>query len=161
TRPLNDNHSTVAVHRNVAGFSGSHCQRSQLWTVRLRRGNMCRDRPVVEGVWAAGCAVDKLIAHHKVPRGDALLQRTGGTRRNDALDTDRLHRPEIGPEVNLVRGNLVPGTVSGKEGNTLAAECPEHEIVARSTVGCLDRPFFLPIKQFVEPRPAKDAYVGQ
>ena len=79
-RALDDHHGPLGVggDSQLPGFSHRHFPHHR--TVRIRRRDMCRDRPVVESVLATRSPVHELIADHEVAGHDTGLKRAAGVR---------------------------------------------------------------------------------
>ena len=80
---------------------------------------------------AALGAVEKLVGHKKFAGAQILLQRADGANGNNALDAEKLHRVDVGAEVQFARKNSMAAAMAGKEGDALAFESAENDFVGR------------------------------
>jgi hypothetical protein len=72
--------------------------------VEVSRGDVVRDRAVVEGVLAPVGPVDELVAGDEVAGRDVLLERAGCAGTDDRLDPERAQGPDVRPVVDGVGG---------------------------------------------------------
>ena len=105
--------------------------------------------------------VDELVAHDEVAGLDLELERSGGARRDDGLDAERAHRPDVRPVVDLVRRDRVAPAVARQERDAALADRSQEERVGRRAVRRVDLDLADVVEQRVEARTAEHADLRQ
>src|SRR2546426_6570834 len=103
---------------------------------------MGNDPVAQEGGSASARAIDQLVRHHHVEGLDVLAQATDGTYGKDELDAELLEGVDVGTRGNFGREDAMTDAVSRQEGNSLARQRADYEIVARQPEGCVDAQLF-------------------
>lgn len=89
----------------------------------VAEGNVSDNTALEESPWTHTLgAVNNLIGDHEVAGLDLLLQASDGREGNNGGNTDGTEGCDVGASRNLMRGDLVVGTVTAEEsnGNSLA-----------------------------------------
>ena len=81
--------------------------------------------------------VNKLMGHHKMPRGSIFLHASYGTYGNNPLDTDFFHRKNIGPKIYFRGRDNMPHTVPGKKSHFSPLQFANNYAVRRRTKGSI------------------------
>ena len=105
-------------------------------------------------------AVEELVGHHDVERLELLAQAADGAGRDDLLDAEQLHGPDVGAVVDLGRQDAVAARVARQEGRGHAAQVAHEERVAGGSERGLELDFAGVVEQLVEARTADDADLG-
>ena len=124
--------------------------------VDLGRREVGHDRAVVERVGPAARPVDELVADHEVAGLDRELERARGARRDDRLDPERAHRPDVGAVVDLVRRDRVAPAVARQERDRPAGDLGEEERIRRRAVRRVDLDLAHVVEERVEARTSED-----
>ena len=103
---------------------------------------MGNDPVAEEGRSASAGAVDQLVGHHHVEGFDVLAQAADSAHGEDELDAELLEGVDVGPRGNLRREDAMTHAMSRQEGNSLARQRADYEIVARQPEGCVDAQLF-------------------
>ena len=146
-----------------AGFLGLgrlEQQLSQLITNGVSKSDVGHDATAEEGMLdrALG-AVDELIHQHDVARLELGLQRAHGADANDPLHAELLHRPEVGPVVELARQDPVAACVARQKHHLTASQFAREKGVGGIPKGSLHLHPLLPSEAFdgIESAAADDA----
>ena len=104
-------------------------------------------------------AIDELVHEYDVARLELGLQRAHGADANDPLHAELLHRPEVGPMVELARQDPVAACVARQKHHLAASQFAREKGVGRIAKGSLHLHPFLPGKAFdgIESTAADDA----
>jgi hypothetical protein len=105
-------------------------------------------------------AVDELVADHKVPGTDVRLKTAGGGRTEDPRHAELLHRGDVRPVVDHVRGQLVPPPVAREERDPPPGDLSDRDGVAGLAIGRLHAHLLRGLQQRVEPRSPEHADLG-
>ena len=146
-----------------AGLLGLGCleqQLAQLIANGISKGDVGHDATAEEGMLGRALgAVDELIHEHDVARLELGLQRAHGADANDPLHAELLHRPEVGPVVQLARQDPVAACVARQKHHLTASQFAREKGVGRIAKGSLHLHPFLPGKAFdgIESTAADDA----
>ena len=85
---------------------------------------MVHDVAVVVGVGAAARAVDELVEHDEIARGDIGTERSDRARPEHRAHTERAQRPEVGSLRDAGRRNRVTRAVTRDERDPSIADVP-------------------------------------
>jgi hypothetical protein len=112
-----------------------------------------------EGVRPVPRAVDELVGHDDVPRGDLLAEAPDRAHRDDPFRAELLERVDVGAEVEVAREHPVPAPVPRQEGEARPGEPAEHDLVGGVAEGRRDAPPLhdLEAGKLVEPAAADHA----
>ena len=130
-RALDDHDRALLVDGDVVLADDLDGDPAQLRVVDVGRADVAHDRAVVERVGPAAGPVDELVADHEVARRDRHLEAARRTRADDRLDPERLHRPDVRPEVDPVRRDRVAAAVARQEGDLAPADVGQEQAVGR------------------------------
>src|SRR5262249_45304377 len=128
----------------------------QVGAVRVGGRDVGRLRALVEGVGAAGRAVDELVADDERAELELRAKRAGGARADQATDAELPHRPDVRAVRHLRRRQLVLPAVAREEGHALSAELADDERRRRFAVRRLDLDLLDVVEERVEARAAED-----
>ena len=99
---------------------------------------------------AAEGAVDDLIGHDQIARGDVLLQGADGAAGQNPLAAETLEGKDVGTIRNVRRGEGVADAVAGEEGDRDAVEIHEDGVGRGRAEGGIDGAGFCPPPAAVE-----------
>src|ERR1700733_9953574 len=159
-RALDDDDRALVVRVDVQPAQRVDRDRPQLRAVRIGERDVRRHGAVVERVLAPARAVDDLVGDHHRAGLHVRLQRAAGRRADDPRDAERLHRVRVGAVVDRLRGIAVVLAVARQEGDLLAGDLAQRDLVRGQPVGRLDPDFARVLDERVEPVPAVNADIG-
>ena len=101
----------------------------------VREGHVGDEAAAEEGRGALEGPVHELVGDDHVQRRVFLLQRAHRGHGEDALHAQRLHRVDVGPEVQLAGQQLVAAGVAREEGHAAPLQLAHHQRVGRRPNG--------------------------
>ena len=148
-RALDHHHRAAEQHGVVGGGDGL----GQLGAVRVGERHVHRTG-LHEALDAAVGPVDELVGHDHVAGGDVGTKTADGAGGEDLADSQRAQRPEVGPVVDPVRRELVPGPVPRQERHPPPRDDAERDRRGGIAVRRLDPDRLRILEERVEATPA-------
>ena len=154
---LDHDHGSPIVHRQSERARPLDGHLAKRGAVRVGERDVRGHRPVVERAGSSLRPIDELIADHELAGLHAGLERADRARPEDPLHPELLHRPEVGPVVDHVRGELVLHAVAGKEGHPSPLHRPDGDRPGRLAVRRVDLEVLDVVEERIEPRATEDS----
>ena len=108
----------------------------------MREGDVGHQTVAEKGADASAGTVVELIGNHEILRLQFLSQAANRARRHNPFDAERLHRVDVGAEVQLARQEPVAQAVPGQERDALPTQRRQDEGRGRLAKGRWDNALF-------------------
>ena len=156
-RPLDDDHRPTVTNGDAELTRRLHEQAAQVGAERIGGRDVCRLRPVVEGVRAAARTVDVLVAHDERAALELARERTRGAGADDAADARLPERPHVRAEGDTVGRQFVVAAVAREESDARPRDLAHGKRRGRLPVRSVDLDLLDVLEKRVEAGATEDA----